>query len=679
MQCGPFLPEPSCACSHGPQRTSPAPLTPARLRPLPIPARRSPHTAPPPHTPSPARPSRPAPGLAVRGKVPPPAARDWPVLPARRCYWRAGDGAAGRAGPRAGSVAGALLLLGRRREERAGSAGPADTGAGGERGRAARARRTAGPGPAAAMSGGVYGGGESGAALPSPAPRGGAFGPGGRFPPPSARPGAAAAAPRPSREAAAAAGLVCSFAAPAASPARPGQDPLYRGPGKVPALWEPGVVPRAPLRAPRDHRSFPTDEVGALVFDIGSYTVRAGYAGEDCPKVDFPTAIGVVLERDNGSTLMEIDGDKGKQGGPTYYIDTNALRVPRENMEAISPLKNGMIEDWDSFQAILDHTYKMHIKSEASLHPVLMSEAPWNTRAKREKLTELMFEHYNIPAFFLCKTAVLTAFANGRSTGLILDSGATHTTAIPVHDGYVLQQGIVKSPLAGDFITMQCRELFQEMNVEIIPPYMIASKEAVREGSPANWKRKEKLPQVTRSWHNYMCNCVIQDFQASVLQVSDSTYDEQVAAQMPTVHYEFPNGYNCDFGAERLKIPEGLFDPSNVKGLSGNTMLGVSHVVTTSVGMCDIDIRPGLYGSVIVAGGNTLIQSFTDRLNRELSQKTPPSMRLKLIANNTTVERRFSSWIGGSILASLGTFQQMWISKQEYEEGGKQCVERKCP
>ncbi|KAG8536963.1 hypothetical protein GDO81_025329 [Engystomops pustulosus] len=105
-----------------------------------------------------------------------------------------------------------------------------------------------------------------------------------------------------------------------------------------------------------------------------------------------------------------------------------------------------------------------------------MSEAPWNARAKREKLTELMFEHYNIPAFFLCKTAVLTAFANGRSTGLVLDSGATHTTALPVHDGYVLQQGIVKSPLAGDFITMQCRELFQEMGVEIVPPYMISSK-----------------------------------------------------------------------------------------------------------------------------------------------------------------------------------------------------------
>ncbi|ERE76150.1 actin-like protein 6B-like protein [Cricetulus griseus] len=385
------------------------------------------------------------------------------------------------------------------------------------------------------------------------------------------------------------------------------------------------------------------DEVGALVFDIGSFSVRAGYAGEDCPKADFPTTVGLLAAEEGGG--LELEGEKEKKG-KIFHIDTNALHVPRDGAEVMSPLKNGMIEDWECFRAILDHTYSKHVKSEPNLHPVLMSEAPWNTRAKREKLTELMFEQYNIPAFFLCKTAVLTAFANGRSTGLVLDSGATHTTAIPVHDGYVLQQGIVKSPLAGDFISMQCRELFQEMAIDIIPPYMIAAKE------------------------------VIQDFQASVLQVSDSPYDEQVAAQMPTVHYEMPNGYNTDYGAERLRIPEGLFDPSNVKGLSGNTMLGVGHVVTTSIGMCDIDIRPGLYGSVIVTGGNTLLQGFTDRLNRELSQKTPPSMRLKLIASNSTMERKFSPWIGGSILASLGTFQQMWISKQEYEEGGKQCVER---
>ncbi|KAM9444706.1 actin-like protein 6B isoform 3-T3 [Clarias gariepinus] len=407
------------------------------------------------------------------------------------------------------------------------------------------------------------------------------------------------------------------------------------------------------------------DEVGALVFDIGSFSTRAGYAGEDCPKVqlytsiytaDFPTSLGVRVE-EAGSGEMTGEQENNRR---SFYLDTTALHVPRAEVELISPLKNGMIEDWEGFQAIMDHIYSKHIKSEPGLHPVLMSEAPWNSRAKREKLTELMFEHYDIPAFFLCKTAVLTAYP-----------ASTKIQEQPL--------SIVKSPLAGDFITMQCREMFQEMNIDIIPPYSIASKEPVREGAPPVWTKKDKLPPVTKSWHTYMCNEVIQDFQASVLQVSDSSYDEQVAAQMPTLHYEMPSGYNADYGAERLRIPEGLFDPSNVKGLSGNTMLGVGHVVTTSIGMCDIDIRPGLYGSVIVTGGNTLLQGFTERLNRELSQKAPPSMRLKLIVSNSSIERRFSSWIGGSILASLGTFQQMWISKQEYDEGGKQSVERKCP
>jgi actin-related protein len=97
------------------------------------------------------------------------------------------------------------------------------------------------------------------------------------------------------------------------------------------------------------------------------------------------------------------------------------------------------------------------------------------------------------------------------------------------------------------------------------------------------------------------------------------------------------------------------------------------------VGMCDIDLRPALYGSTIVTGGNTLLQGFNERLNRDLSMKIPANMRFKLIMANGAQERRFGSWIGGSILASLGSFQQMWISKQEYEESGRSQVERKCP
>lgn len=278
----------------------------------------------------------------------------------------------------------------------------------------------------------------------------------------------------------------------------------------------------------------------------------------------------------------------------------------------------------------------------------------------------------------MCKNAVLSAFANGRSTGLVLDSGATHTTAVPVYDGYVLGQAIVKSPLAGDFISLECRKLMEENNIDIVPPYMIAGKEAVGEKMPAKWKKRD-IPEVTTSYHNYMVKDVLQDFAASVLQVADVPFEQSNADSLPMVQYEFPNGYNCEFGQERLKIPEMLFDPSMIKDVPSNTMLSVGHVITTSVGMCDVDIRPSLYNSVIVCGGNSLLNGFTDRLNRDIGNKTPANMRLKMIAAPGSSERRFSSWIGGSILASLGSFQQMWISKQEYEEGGKNCIERKCP
>merc|ERR1712106_227513 len=330
------------------------------------------------------------------------------------------------------------------------------------------------------------------------------------------------------------------------------------------------------------------------------------------------------------------------------------------------------------FEQVLDYSYKKIIQSPSEYHPVLFSEAPWNKKDKREQLCELMFEKYKVPAFFLVKNAVLSAFANGRSTGLVLDSGATHTSAVPVHDGYVLQHAIVKSPLGGDFLVNQASSYIKDNNHEIIPAYMIADKKEVKEGASAQWTKRPNVPEVTQSWHNYMKRQVVQDFQQTMLHCSEAPYEEEVAASIPTEPFEFPNGYNAEYGTERYRITETLFDPTYIKGVA-STMLGMSHVVSTSIGLCDVDLRPSLYSGVILTGGNSLLNGFIDRLNRDLSSRTPPNMRFKLISATGTTERRFGSWIGGSILASLGSFQQMWISKQEYEESGKSQVDRKCP
>ena len=303
------------------------------------------------------------------------------------------------------------------------------------------------------------------------------------------------------------------------------------------------------------------DEVGALVFDPGHFSLRVGYAGEDCPKAEIPTFVGI--SPDENSEAMDI-GESAKTK-KKFHIDTTSINFPKAGMDVGTYMRDGMVTDWDMFEQVLDYSYKKIIQSQSEEHPVLFSEAPWNKKDRREQLCEIMFEKYNVPAFFLVKNAVLSAFANGRSTALVVDSGATHTSAIPVHDGYVLQHAIVKSPLGADFLTGQCQQFLQESGLEIIPPYMIKEKKEVTEGQKAQWTKKSVLPEVTKSWHDYQVREVVRDFQQEVLQVHDAPYQEEIVGQIPGVPHEFPNGYNLEYGAERFKIAEALFDPGSSK------------------------------------------------------------------------------------------------------------------
>ena len=112
----------------------------------------------------------------------------------------------------------------------------------------------------------------------------------------------------------------------------------------------------------------------------------------------------------------------------------------------------------------------------------------------------------------------------------------------------------------------------------------LSAKEEVDSGEMPKWTKRSNLPNVTKSWQDYMVKQIVQDFQAAVLQVSDSPYDRDSLSNTPTVNYEFPNGYNAEFGADRYRIPESLFDPSHFKGPQAQSMLSVAHEVTTAVG-----------------------------------------------------------------------------------------------
>lgn len=168
-----------------------------------------------------------------------------------------------------------------------------------------------------------------------------------------------------------------------------------------------------------------------------------------------------------------------------------------------------------------------------------------------------------------------------------------------MQEGYVLTQAVVKSPLGGDYLSLQCRQHLESQGVDLSPAYSVASKESVREREIPRFTVKKLPEKLSASWQTYMGKQLMQDFQMTTIQVLDTPYDERIATQIPSTHYEFPTGYHQDFGCERFKLAESLFD---------HTMLGAGQLASTSVGMCDADVRLSLYGSVVITGGNTLLQ-----------------------------------------------------------------------
>jgi len=287
-----------------------------------------------------------------------------------------------------------------------------------------------------------------------------------------------------------------------------------------------------------------------------------------------------------------------------------------------------------------------------------------------------MFEKYQCPAVFIAKNAVLSSFASGRPTALVLDSGGGVTTAVPVHDGYTLTKGIFKSYLAGDELTNQLQKSLEMKGTyrNIKPKYSFTRTE-VRPGEFQVIIHDH--PNTAGSYRNYMIKRVIRDIKETSCRVAETAVFDNSVGSVST--YELQDGGSIDIGGDRLKIPEVMFNPTLCATEEFQKENPIHNLVFQSVNNVDSDIRRELYQNVVVTGGNTLFPGFVERLQKEMNDKVPQMYKVKLIASNSSVERKFSAWIGGSILASLGSFQQMWMSKAEYEEHGVSLVERKCP
>lgn len=440
------------------------------------------------------------------------------------------------------------------------------------------------------------------------------------------------------------------------------------------------------------------DEINAIVLDPGSYTTRIGYAGDDFPKVITSSYYG------------QVKNDKKKIFG-------ESINVPRANYDIKPILKESIIVDWDAAIEQYQYYFDQQLKVVGPEQPILITEPIWTETSYRQQLVETFFENFEFSGIYLAKSPTCVSFQQGRSNCLVVDLGHDSVLVTPVIDGICLLKSSMKTNYGGKFLSNEIQDyLIDTKKVVMEPSFKIKSKIPTTYPDPPKYELKNNntIPtssSLSQSFLEFQNEKIYHNFK-EILEVPEKNSSSGTTTNKDSSRlFELPTGQSIVI--DRFKIAESIFDPTIYKFTNSKlsfppnngeisitqaneyrplkrvrknddeeeedsnqstpkpevNIRGISQLISHTLSNIDIDLRASLANNIIVTGGISLISQLTERLYLELSNNNP-GLKIRLHAVGNSTERINQAWIGGSVLASLGTFHQMWVTKEEYNEVG---------
>ncbi|EME32254.1 Actin-related protein 4 [Galdieria sulphuraria] len=412
----------------------------------------------------------------------------------------------------------------------------------------------------------------------------------------------------------------------------------------------------------------PSNVVPSVVFDFGTHTTKAGFGGECLPRFLCCSSVGLQE--------TSIQNESVTRKASDFIVGERNLLKRIESTEIVSPFdESGVMENWEAIEAIISYSSNQ-ISADLSTNSVMIVEPSQNPKKEREKLVELLFEKFDVPSVYLLRSAIATCFANGRYTGCAVELGAKATDITPVFEGAIIGKKSSRLSVGGDHLTGYVLRQVAEKGLELNPFFTFRRRfheeESVKETAPKKVFERVEFSDIRESYLWFWKRRLAEDIKVALCRVNDQPDIDLNSIQIPFISYELPDGTVVEMGKEKYDAADCLIDPSKVELPSKSLVGEIINVIES----CDSNLHRELYSSICLSGGTSNLTGLLEYLTVALSRRMH---KVKLLGSSLEAERRFAAWTGGSMLATFGEFQKMWLSKAEYEENGKTFIHKKCP